>query len=70
MSSTCQSCNDRAGCREVRPALVADVHGAGGARTAGLLSSAGDTVARARSLEREFRAFFSFLMLLWFLLLL
>jgi predicted small integral membrane protein len=58
MSSTFQSCRDRAGCREVRPALVgADAHCAGGARTAGS-NPAGVTVARARSLTLDVRALY------------
>jgi hypothetical protein len=50
MSSTCQSCRDRAGCREVRPTLDAGDLWAGGARTAEL-DSTGDKVARARWLR-------------------
>jgi hypothetical protein len=63
MSSTCQSCSERAGRRESRPALLeTGDRCAEGARTAGL--PAGDTVARARCSDGV-RAFS-----LWFLRLL
>ena len=58
MSSTCQSCSDRAGCREAMPALDAGDLCAGGARTAEL-DSTGDKVARARWL-REVRALWGY----------
>lgn len=50
MSSTCQSCRFRAGCRVVMPAELADKDAGGCPLAAGL--AAEDTVARAPSFGR------------------